>query len=96
MKLQGWILELDRGQGIPYEGNYSNWLEKKAVRLSQESREDKSRQKILENELQWIRQGAKARQAKQKARINSYNEMASKSEREKISTAQIIIPNGQD
>ena len=93
--ITGWILELDRGQGIPYEGNYSNWLEKKAVRLSQESREDKSRQKILENELQWIRQGAKARQAKQKARINSYNEMASKSEREKISTAQIIIPNGQ-
>jgi ATP-binding cassette ChvD family protein len=93
--ITGWILELDRGQGIPYEGNYSNWLEKKAVRLSQESREDKSRQKILENELQWIRQGTKARQAKQKARINSYNEMASKSEREKISTAQIIIPNGQ-
>jgi ATP-binding cassette ChvD family protein len=93
--ITGWILELDRGQGIPHEGNYSNWLEKKAVRMQQESRDDKSRQKILENELQWIRQGAKARQTKQKARINSYNEMVSRSERERIATAQIIIPNGQ-
>lgn len=93
--ITGWILELDRGQGIPHEGNYSNWLEKKAVRMQQESRDDKSRQKILENELQWIRQGAKARQTKQKARINSYNEMVSRSERERIATAQIVIPNGQ-
>jgi ATP-binding cassette ChvD family protein len=92
--ITGWILELDRGQGIPHEGNYSNWLEKKAVRMRQESREDKSRQKILENELQWIRQGAKARQTKQKARINSYNEMVSRSERERIATTQIVIPNG--
>ena len=93
--ITGWILELDRGQGIPHEGNYSNWLEKKAVRMQQESRDDKSRQKILENELQWIRQGAKARQTKQKARIKSYNEMVSRSERERIATAQIVIPNGQ-
>jgi ATP-binding cassette ChvD family protein len=93
--ITGWILELDRGQGIPHEGNYSNWLEKKALRMQQESREDKSRQKILENELQWIRQGAKARQTKQKARINSYNEMVSRSERDKLATAQIVIPNGQ-
>ena len=93
--ITGWILELDRGQGIPHEGNYSNWLEKKALRMHQESREDKSRQKILENELQWIRQGTKARQTKQKARINSYNEMVSRSEREKIATSQIVIPNGQ-
>jgi len=93
--ITSWILELDRGQGIPHEGNYSNWLEKKAVRMQQESRDDKSRQKILENELQWIRQGAKARQTKQKARINSYNEMVSRSERERIATAQIVIPNGQ-
>ena len=93
--ITGWILELDRGQGIPHEGNYSNWLEKKALRMQQDSREDKSRQKILENELQWIRQGAKARQTKQKARINSYNEMVSRSELEKVSTAQIVIPNGQ-
>ena len=92
--ITSWILELDRGRGIPYEGNYSAWLEQKAKRLAQESREDKSRQKVLEKELEWIRAGAKARQAKQKARINAYEEMAGKSEREKITTAQIIIPNG--
>ena len=92
--ITSWILELDRGRGIPYEGNYSAWLEQKAKRLMQESREDKTRQKTLERELEWIRAGAKARQAKQKARINAYEEMASKTEREKMSTAQIIIPNG--
>ena len=93
--ITGWILELDRGSGIPYEGNYSSWLEQKAKRLSQESREDKSKQKTLERELDWMRQGQKARQAKQKARINAYNELAGQSEREKISRAQIVIPNGQ-
>ncbi|MEQ6250550.1 energy-dependent translational throttle protein EttA [Sulfitobacter sp. HNIBRBA3233] len=93
--ITGWILELDRGRGIPYEGNYSDWLEQKAKRLSQEAREDKSRQKTLERELEWMRQGAKARQAKSKARINAYNEMAEQSEREKLSRAQIVIPNGQ-
>ena len=92
--ITGWILELDRGRGIPYEGNYSSWLEQKAKRLQQEAREDKSRQKTLERELDWIRQGAKARQAKQKARINAYDELASQSEREKITRAQIVIPNG--
>ena len=92
--ITGWILELDRGRGIPYEGNYSAWLEQKAKRLEQEAREDKSRQKTLERELEWIRAGAKARQAKQKARINAYEEMANQSEREKISRAQIVIPNG--
>ena len=92
--ITGWILELDRGRGIPYEGNYSAWLEQKAKRLEQESREDKSRQKTLERELEWIRQGAKARQAKQKARINAYNDLANQSEREKMARAQIIIPNG--
>ncbi|MFN6952273.1 MAG: energy-dependent translational throttle protein EttA [Albidovulum sp.] len=92
--ITGWILELDRGRGIPYEGNYSSWLEQKARRLEQEAREDKARQKVLEKELEWIRAGAKARQAKQKARINAYEEMASKSERDKITTAQIVIPNG--
>ena len=92
--ITSWILELDRGRGIPYEGNYSAWLEQKAKRLEQEAREDKARQKQLERELDWIRAGAKARQAKQKARINAYNEMASKSEREKIANAQIIVPNG--
>jgi len=93
--ITGWILELDRGRGIPYEGNYSAWLEQKAKRLAQEAREDKSRQKTLERELEWMRQGAKARQAKSKARINAYNEMAETSEREKLSRAQIVIPNGQ-
>ena len=92
--ITGWILELDRGRGIPYEGNYSAWLEQKAKRLAQEAREDKAKQKQLERELDWIRAGAKARQAKQKARINAYNELASQSEREKLSRAQIIIPNG--
>ncbi len=92
--ITGWILELDRGRGIPYEGNYSAWLEQKAKRLEQEAREDKSKQKTLERELEWIRQGAKARQAKQKARINAYNEMAQQSEREKITRAQIVIPSG--
>ncbi|KPQ05209.1 MAG: ABC transporter ATP-binding protein [Rhodobacteraceae bacterium HLUCCA12] len=92
--ITGWILELDRGRGIPYEGNYSAWLEQKAKRLAHEAREDKAKQKTLERELEWIRAGAKARQAKQKARINAYEELAGKSEREKISTAQIIIPNG--
>ncbi|WP_424965938.1 energy-dependent translational throttle protein EttA [Dinoroseobacter sp. S375] len=92
--ITGWILELDRGRGIPYEGNYSAWLEQKAKRLEREAKEDKSRQKTLERELEWIRAGAKARQAKQKARINAYEELAGQSEREKLSRAQIIIPNG--
>ena len=92
--ITGWILELDRGRGIPYEGNYSAWLEQKAKRLEREAKDDKSKQKTLEKELQWIRAGAKARQAKSKARINSYNEMANQSEREKLGKAQIIIPNG--
>jgi len=92
--ITGWILELDRGRGMPYEGNYSDWLEQKAKRLSQEAREDKSKQKTLERELDWIRQGAKARQAKQKARINAYNDLAEQSEREMISRAQIVIPRG--
>ncbi|MEL6646937.1 MAG: energy-dependent translational throttle protein EttA [Pseudomonadota bacterium] len=92
--ITGWILELDRGRGIPYEGNYSAWLEQKAKRLAHEAREDKSRQKTLERELDWMRQGQKARQAKQKARINAYNELANQSEREKITRAQIVIPSG--
>lgn len=93
--ITGWILELDRGRGIPYEGNYSSWLEQKAKRLLQEAREDKARQKVLTRELEWIRSGAKARQAKQKARIQKYNELAGQSVRERISTAQIVIPNGE-
>ena len=92
--ITSWILELDRGKGIPYEGNYSSWLEQKAKRLSQEAREDKSKQKTLERELEWMRQGAKARQAKSKARISAYNELAGQSERDKVGRAQIVIPNG--
>ncbi len=92
--ITGWILELDRGRGIPYEGNYSSWLEQKAKRLAQEAREDKARQKTLERELEWIRAGAKARQAKSKARIASYEKLASQSERERVGKAQIVIPNG--
>ncbi|MGV6847349.1 MAG: energy-dependent translational throttle protein EttA, partial [Marinibacterium sp.] len=90
--ITGWILELDRGRGIPYEGNYSAWLEQKAKRLQQEAREDKTRQKTLERELDWMRQGQKARQAKSKARIAAFNDLANQSEREKITRAQIVIP----
>ena len=92
--ITGWILELDRGRGIPYEGNYSAWLEQKAKRLAQEEREDRSRKRTLDRELEWIRQGQKARQAKQKARINAYNELAGQSEREKLTRARIVIPSG--
>ena len=92
--ITSWILELDRGRGIPCEGNYSAWLEQKAKRLEHEAKGDKTKQKTLERELEWIRAGAKARQAKQKARINAYEEMANQSEREKLGRAQIIIPNG--
>lgn len=92
--ITSWILELDRGRGIPCEGNYSAWLEQKAKRLEHETKGDKTKQKTLERELEWIRAGAKARQAKQKARINAYEEMANQSEREKLGRAQIVIPNG--
>jgi ATP-binding cassette ChvD family protein len=93
--ITSWILELDRGRGIPYEGNYSAWLDQKAKRMAQEAREDKSKQKALEKELEWIRSGAKARQAKGKARLSRYNEMANQTVTERASQAQIIIPNGE-
>ncbi|MBU6320576.1 MAG: energy-dependent translational throttle protein EttA [Alphaproteobacteria bacterium] len=89
-----WILELDRGQGIPYEGNYSTWLDKKAKRIAQEQREEAGRQRSLSKELEWVRASPKARQAKSKARINAYEEKAAAAEREKITTAQIRIPPG--
>ena len=94
-KITGWILELDKGKGLPYEGNYTSWLEQKAQRLEIEGKEDKKKKRVLEKELEWIRQGAKARQAKQKARIKSYEELASSSEKIKQTNAQIIIPNGE-
>ncbi|PRY93753.1 ATP-binding cassette ChvD family protein [Hasllibacter halocynthiae] len=93
--ITGWILELDRGRGIPYEGNYSAWLEKKAERLAREAREDEGRQKVLDRELKWIRSGQKARQAKQKARINAYEKMAGESVRDRVGKAQIVIPSGE-
>jgi ATP-binding cassette ChvD family protein len=92
--ITGWILELDRGRGIPYEGNYSNWMAQKAKRLAQEEREDASRRKVLERELEWVRAGAKARQAKSKARLKAYDALANQSERERVGRAQIIIPSG--
>ena len=94
-EITGWILELDRGSGIPYEGNYSAWVEQKAKRLEQEAREDKAKQRTLSRELDWMRQGAKARQAKSKARIQAYEKMAGQSVKERLGKAQIIIPNGE-
>ncbi|PZX12898.1 ATP-binding cassette ChvD family protein [Palleronia aestuarii] len=93
--ITSWILELDRGRGIPYEGNYSDWLGQKVKRLDQEAREDRTKQKTLERELEWMRQGAKARQAKSKARITAYEELAGQSVRERVGKAQIVIPNGE-
>ncbi|MBE6463122.1 MAG: energy-dependent translational throttle protein EttA [Alphaproteobacteria bacterium] len=88
----GWILELDRGQGIPYEGNYTSWLEQKQKRIEQEAREESARQKTLANELEWIRKNPKARQAKSKARINAYEELLAESSKEQITQAYINIP----
>ena len=93
-QITGWILELDRGQGIPYEGNYSNWLEQKQKRLEQESREDDRKTSTLARELDWIRQSPKARQAKSKARINAYEELLESQGREEVGRAQITIPSG--
>ncbi|MGN6094687.1 MAG: energy-dependent translational throttle protein EttA [Bosea sp. (in: a-proteobacteria)] len=87
-----WILELDRGQGIPYEGNYSAWSVQKQKRLAQEGREDASRQKTLEREAEWMAQSPKARQAKSKARIQRYDELVQKASNKGPDTAQIIIP----
>ena len=91
----GWILELDRGEGIPYEGNYSSWLEQKEKRLAQEEREENARQRTMKEELEWIRQSPKARQAKSKARIAAYDELVKKAGVKAPTTAQIIIPAGE-
>ena len=88
----GWILELDRGQGIPYEGNYSAWLEAKQKRLAQEKREDSARDKQIAQELEWIRQGPKARQSKSKARIKAYEDLVAQAARAEVTTAKILIP----
>ncbi|MCA3692891.1 energy-dependent translational throttle protein EttA [Aquidulcibacter sp.] len=89
-----WTLELDRGKGIPYEGNYSSWLEQKAKRIAQEERESDAKSKMMAKELDWVRQSPKARQAKSKARLARYEEMADAAEREKQSFATIQIPPG--
>jgi ATP-binding cassette ChvD family protein len=90
----GWILELDRGHGIPYEGNYSSWLEQKQSRLKQEEKEESARQRTLQRELEWIRQSPRARQAKSKARINAYDELVAQSRDKAPDSAQIVIPPG--
>jgi ATP-binding cassette ChvD family protein len=90
----GWILELDRGQGIPWEGNYSSWLDQKATRLSEEASKEASRQKILKQELEWIRLNPKGRRAKNKARIRAYEEMANRDVAEKVTESGIVIPPG--
>ena len=88
----GWILELDRGRGIPYQGNYSSWLEQKEKRLAQEEREESARQRTLKEELEWIRQSPRARQAKSKARITAYEDLLAKSQEIAPGSAQIVIP----
>ena len=89
-----WTLELDRGKGVPYEGNYSAWLEQKEKRVRQEQSESESRQRAMARELEWVRSNAKARQSKSKARLANYEEMANRQEREKQSFATIQIPPG--
>ena len=92
--ITGWILELDRGRGIPYEGNYSSWLEQKRKRLKQEEREETARQRILKNELNWIQSSPRARQAKSKARITAYDDLLAKAGEKRQDLSQIIIPPG--
>ncbi|MBB3998111.1 energy-dependent translational throttle protein EttA [Aureimonas pseudogalii] len=91
----GWILELDRGRGLPYEGNYSSYLEKKAKRLTQEGREEDSRMRALSREREWMLQGAKARQTKSKARIKAYNELVELADQRKPADGKIVIPTGE-
>ena len=90
----GWILELDRGEGIPWKGNYSSWLDQKSKRLAQESKQASKRQKTLERELEWVRQGAKGRQTKQKARLNNYDKLLSQDQKQLDEKLEIYIPNG--
>ena len=90
----GWILELDRGEGIPWKGNYSSWLDQKSKRLAQESKQASKRQKTLERELEWVRQGAKGRQTKQKARLNSYDKLLNQDQKQLEERLEIYIPNG--
>src|SRR5262249_34700867 len=93
-EVAGWILELDRGRGIPYEGNYSGWLEQKQKRLAQEGKQEAARQRTLERELEWVRQSPRARQAKSKARIQAYETLVAQSREKAPETAQIVLPSG--
>jgi sulfate-transporting ATPase len=90
----GWILELDHGRGIPYEGNYSSWLEQKQARLAQEEREESAHQRTLKHELEWIRASPRARQTKSKARITAYDDLLARAAKETAGPAQIVIPPG--
>ena len=90
----GWILELDRGEGIPWQGNYSSWLEQKSNRLAMEQKQESKRMKTLERELEWVRMAPKARHAKSKARLNAYDKLLNEDVKEKEETLQIFIPNG--
>src|SRR5213082_945903 len=93
-EVAGWILELDRGRGIPYEGNYSGWLEQKQQRLEQEGRQEAARRRTLERELEWVRQSPRARQAKSKARLSAYESLVAESRDKAPETAQIVLPSG--
>ena len=93
-EVAGWILELDRGRGIPFEGNYSGWLEQKQQRLEQEGRQEAARRRTLERELEWVRQSPRARQAKSKARLSAYEELVAQSREKAPETAQIVLPPG--
>lgn len=90
----GWILEIDRGRGIPWKGNYSSWLDQKSSRLAQEEKEESDRQRRLKTELEWVRMSQRARQSKGRARLNAYEELLNKKTMDKITRAQIIIPHG--
>jgi ATP-binding cassette ChvD family protein len=89
-----WILELDRGEGFPYKGNYTSWLEQKQERLRKEEKQESSRQRTLQHELEWVRMAPRARQAKSKARLGAYEQLLNEDPREKLSRAEIVIPNG--
>ena len=92
--MAGWILELDRGEGIPWKGNYSSWLEQKTKRMAQEEKAASKRRKTLERELEWVRMAPKARQAKGKARLNSYDALLNEDQKQKEERLEIFIPNG--
>jgi ATP-binding cassette ChvD family protein len=93
-EVAGWILELDRGQGIPYQGNYTGWLEQKQKRLAQEGKQEEARQRTLEHELEWVKQSPRARQAKSKARVSAYEALVAQSREKAPDTVQIVLPPG--